>query len=94
MYEYTEMNGHDIFTKKCDKKSNHTVKIEIITSSHHHHHHHQHNNNHDQYQRRLGRGKETLKFHLGLQRQSASSETEVAPLVRTYSVFLSCQPSA
>jgi len=42
----------------------------------------------------LGRGKETLKFHLGLQRQSASSETEVAPLVRTYSVFLSCQPSA
>ena len=44
-------------------------------------------------QRHLGRGKETLKFHLGLLRQSASSETEVATLVRTYSVFLSCQPS-
>ena len=38
-------------------------------------------------QRHLGRGKETLKFHLGLLRQSASSETEVAPLVRIHSVF-------
>ena len=45
-------------------------------------------------QRHLGRGKETLKFHLGLLRQSASSETEIAPLVRIHSVFLSCQPSA